>query len=287
MSPEIIPEPAWLQLLERELGALPVLLVEGSDDVAFYEYFLEQYNPAWSDRFEVKAAGGKQHVVQAVIHHRPAWAGIVDLDEGVPRDLEADVRACARLRLLPRFCVESYYCDPAELWSALPARQRETLGDDSSPLSEPVYVALADWVAHGAMWRVLRELYRRTRLPGKLEEEPVTDEAKIRHILEEWHRQLSPDTVLEQYHHELGVARALARDEQIHRYVHGKKFFNQVVVQRLDHLFAGQGAGDWIDRFRSAGIQPPPDLVEVLDWAMAQFLNAGAPAPEAEEVPVG
>jgi hypothetical protein len=124
---------------------------------------------------------------------------------------------------------------------------------------------LTDWVAHGAMWRVLRRLYHSARLPAELERAPITDEAEIRRILESWHMRLAPDLVLQQYRQELDAARQLEPDEQIQTYIHGKRFYKQVVVQVLDGLFSGKGADDWLQRFQDAGMQPPPDLQTLLD----------------------
>jgi len=115
----------------------------------------------------------------------------------------------------------------------------------------------------------LRQLYHDTRLPTALEREPVTDEAKIRRILEEWHARLAPEQVLAQYRQELEVARQLSPDEQLIRYIHGKKFYNMVVVQTLDNLFSGKGADDWLQKFRDAPIQPPDDLKKLLDWVLS------------------
>ena len=178
--------------------------------------------------------------------------------------MQEAVARSPHLRALPRFCIESYFCHPRELWAALPAR----VDDDPQNLAAPLLTALPDWVAHGAMWRVLRQLYRVARLPARLENEPVTDEAEIHQILLAWHDQLAPDRVVEQYRRELHTAKQLSQDEQLTRYVHGKKFYNQVVVQILDRLFSGRGADDWLQRFRDEKMQPPQDLRELLDWIL-------------------
>lgn len=264
-------KPAWLRDIEDAAGVFPVLLVEGDEDVRFFEYFLDQHSADWRQRFRVAAAEGKRRVFQGVKVHRLDWAGVADLDEGTPVELEQETGASSRLRALPRFCIESYYCDPMELWATLPEKQRQALGHDAERLCQPIYDTLPAWVAHGAMWRVLRTLYRENRLPGELDAAPVTDEDEIRRILEAWHRRLSPDVVLEQYHREMAVTSALPRDEQIRRYVHGKRFYNQVVLQHLDHLFSGRGAADWQDRFRSGGLRAPHDLHDLLNWIVAQF----------------
>ena len=260
--------PLWITDVGRlALGKL-VLLVEGEDDVVLFEHFLKQHVPGWDLRLHLAAAGGKQRVIVGVAVHRPEWIGIVDLDEWSPADVRAAVARSPRLRALPRFCIESYFCHPVELWAALPPVQRARLGNNPQTLAAPIMEKLPDWAARGAMWRILRQLCHDTRLPTALEREPVTDEAEIRRTLEEWHARLAPEQVLAQYRQELEKARRLSPDEQLTRYIHGKKFFNMVVVQTLDHLFSGKGADDWLQKFRDAPIQPPGDLKELLDWVL-------------------
>lgn len=80
---------------------------------------------------------------------------------------------------------------------------------------------------------------------------------------------LAPDKVIEQYHQVLDIAKQLSQDEQLTRHVHGKKFYSQVVVPILNHLFSQQGADDWLQRFRDEGIRPPQDLQVLLDWILS------------------
>ncbi len=260
--------PSWITDVERLALGKPVLLVEGADDVVLLGHFLSQHAPGWDLRLHLAAAGGKQRVITGVAVHRPGWIGVVDLDEWNPDDVQNGVERSPRLRALPRFCIESYFCHPAELWAALPPNQQARMGNDLQALSTPILEQLPDWVAHGAMWRVLRQLYHATRLPAALESAPVTDEAEIRRILEEWHTRLSPDQVLSQYRQKLDTARRLSSDTQLTSSIHGKKFYNAIVVQTLDLLFSGKGADDWLQKFRDAPIRPPDDLKELLDWIL-------------------
>lgn len=258
-------DPLWLRDVESRAAGKHVLLVEGNDDVTLLGYFLTQHSPGWETRLVMLPAHGKQRVESGVCVHRPDWIGLIDLDEGNPDDLaKADARS-PRLLTLPRFCIESFFCHPEEIWDALPPMQRDRVGGDPQVLSRPILKVLPDWVAHGAMWRVLRRLYHTARLPAELERAPITDENEIRRILQAWHEQLAPDLVFQQYHEELTEVNLLGQDEQIRKYVHGKKFYNQVVVQILDQLFSGQGADDWLQKFQDAGMQPPIDLRMLLD----------------------
>jgi len=260
--------PSWVTDVERLALGKPVLLLEGKDDVELLRHFFSQHTPGWDLRLHLAAAEGKQRVIAGIAVHRPGWIGVVDRDEWSQDDVHQAVARSPRLNVLSRFCIESYFCHPAELWTALPPNQQARVNNDPQPLAAPIWEQLPDWVAHGAMWRVLRKLHPDTRLPAALERAPVTGEDEIRRILETWHARLAPDQVLGQYRQELWAAQQLSRDEQLQCYVHGKKFYNIIVVQTLDHLFSGQGAGDWFQRFRDSLIQPPDDLKELLDWIL-------------------
>ena len=268
--------PAWIVEIENLARGLPVILVEGKEDVMWFGHFLDLHAAGWRSRTFLAAAEGKRHVIQGTTIHRPSWIGIIDRDEWREADVVAAAGRSSRLHILPRFCIESYLCDPAELWNALPAPQRNRV-TDADAWTEVIRQHIPDWVAHGAMWRVLREIHETSRFPSQLEEHPITDEAQIRQILASWHQQIAPDIVLARYQVELAVGRASPKPEQLRQYIHGKKFFNQVVVQVLDRLFAGKGTDDWQQRFRDAPILPPPDLSALLDRILAQLPSTGLP----------
>lgn len=260
--------PSWILEIESASRGLPVLLVEGPDDVEIFEHFFDQHASGWRSQIIIANAGGKNRVKSGVVTHHPDWAGIVDLDEYSPAQVQELAAESNRIRMLPRFCIESYFCLSAEIWPLIPAHQQTRLENGLGEFNRRIEEPLDDWVAHGAMWRVLRELYHQTRLPEELEREPVTDPIRIREILTTWHNNLSPDQVIESYEQELVEARKLSTGEKLKQYVHGKKYFNQVVVQFLDQAFSGRGAEDWIEKFRDAKMKPPSDLVVLLDWVL-------------------
>lgn len=264
--------PAWIIEIEKLARGLSVLLVEGKEDETWCSHFLDLHAAGWRSRLTLATAGGKRHVIQGITVHRPSWTGIVDRDEWREADVVAAAAGSPRLHILPRFCIESYLCDPDELWAALPSSQRNKVADGVSAFRRLIHKQqLPDWVAHGAMWRVLREIHETSRFPTELEEHPITDEARIRQILASWHQQIAPDLVLAQYQAELARSRKLPEPEQLRQYIHGKKFFNQVVVQVLDKLFSGKGADEWQQKLRDAPLLPPSDLVALLDHILAQL----------------
>ena len=264
--------PAWVLEIETKSRGFPVLLVEGADDVDIFEHFFDQHSPGWRSQFFIAEAGGKNRVKSGVVTHHQDWAGIVDLDEFSLAQVQDMAAESDQIHVLPRFCIESYFCHPDEIWPLIPTQRQSRLVGGLDEFSQLVEVHVDDWVAHGAMWRVLRELYHQTRLPAELESAPVTSLVRIREILSNWHNNLSPDQVIESYERELEKAQALSIEDKLTQYIHGKKFFNQVVVQILDQSFSGKGADDWVEKFRDAKISPPPDLHDVMDW-MLGFLT--------------
>jgi hypothetical protein len=260
-------EPSWLQEIEDLAGGRSVLLVEGPDDDVILSYFLGNHRPGWNLRLFIGQAGGKPEVIRG-LKHRPQWIGVVDRDVWSQAEMDEAHRGTPRLRVLPRFCIESYFCVPEELWPALPPSHRSVVEDDIDRLKQPILDALPDWVAHGAMYRVLRVraagVRSRDVFPHALQASPVTDEDEIRKILETWHRYLDPESILVEYRAERQNGLSLPVNEQLTRYVVAKKFFEQVVVPTLDDLF---GATDkkWLERFRDGNIQPPAELAALFE----------------------
>jgi len=263
--------PSWLQEVEKSAEGRTVLLVEGSDDNVILSYFFEKHCPGWDQRIFVGEAGGKPQVIQG-LKHRPHWVGIVDNDIWTPAEAHEAQRETPRLRVLPRFCIESFFCVPEELWPALPQNSRDAVSNDVDRLKQPILDVLPDWVAHGAMYRILQAratgVRSRCVFPHALQDSPVTDEGEIRKILETWHQYLEPDDILAEYREEKQRGLALSIDEQLAFYVVGDKFFEKVIAPTLDGLFGATGK-NWLHRFRDEKIHPPTDLVHLLDETLS------------------
>lgn len=262
--------PAWLRDIESRSGGLPVLLVEGEDDQLWFEHFLDQHSSVWRSKFAIFPAEGKHRVLSGINTYHPVdWAGIVDMDEGFPEDIRNRTANSPRIQTLPRFCLESFFILPDEIWPVVPDSLKAQL--EMATWESTILREVPAWVAHGAMWRVLRRIYQNNRLPDGLDREPITDRVTIKQILVTWHQSLSPTQVMAEYDRELESAQRLSMDKQVKIYIHGKKFFHQVVIQKMNQLYHGGGLDFWMEGFRKSKMQPPADLIALLDWVLGLF----------------
>ncbi len=259
-------EPNWLRYIDDDAGERFVLLVEGPGDIVILSHFLDKHCPDWGLQVFIAQAGGKPEVIRG-LKHRQQWIGIVDRDEWSHAKVDEVQKQTPRLFVLPRFCIESFFCVPGKLWPAV-SRYSSAADKDRERFEQLVLGALPDWVAHGAMWRVLRVraagVRSRDVFPHALQESPVTDEDEIRRVLETWQGYLDSESILNEYRAERKKGLALPIDEQLTRYVVGDKFFRQVVTPALDELF-GASDKNWLERLRDGQIQPPPDLTALFD----------------------
>ena len=270
-------KPEWLQDLEARSGGRTVLLVEGNVDTGILAHFLTQISPGWDARIVLLPARFKSRVIEAIRDYHHEWAGIVDIDEWSPDDVQKELENATRIKTLPRFCLENYFCVPEELWNALPPVQRQAIDNDPHRLARPILEQLPDWVAHGAMWRVIRGrrrgLLHESGFPAKLDHTPITDLNEIRAILTAWHEQLDPEQIIGEYREELKKAQRLTPDEQLKRYIHGKKFFKQVITHTLNELFGQPTTGTWLQRLSRPDheVAIPADLREFLTDVLASL----------------
>ncbi|MGO8751823.1 MAG: hypothetical protein ACLQNE_38260 [Thermoguttaceae bacterium] len=269
--------PPWLDSLREKVGSKTVLLVEGSPDANAVEKWLSLVDP--DNRLLVRFAddegrdrehGGTERVKQG-LKHQSGWWGLVDSDERTDPEIAADKAECPRLRFLPRYCLESFFIDPAELWSLLPAIHRDARPELEQALKETVEQNLDHWVAHFAIWRTLREREQRLRkelnfpqgvIQHVLDQFPISRENLVQ-SLKPWHEHFDPQGICDEYDAVILQANQASRADRLRRYVHGKHFFNRVVVQVLN-LLETKKAAAWIADLLAATTIVPPDLEPIL-----------------------
>lgn len=142
-----------------------VLLVEGTDDVDAYRIFLDRAFPGWEKTWHLTQAGnltqlGNKTNVVAMARKEPTWLGLVDRDEWTDAEIAEKAITCPNLLVLPRFCLESYLIDPAELWAAFPAKQQAKIIGGEAQFRLEVLADLQGWIRHAALWHGVRPLWQ-------------------------------------------------------------------------------------------------------------------------------
>lgn len=101
-----------------------VLLVEGPEDVAAFRQMLNRQSAGWESKWALAESGSKKQALE-IAALESAWLVLVDRDEWTANEVRDFQQRQANLIVLPRFCLESYLIDPAELWLGLPAKQQQ------------------------------------------------------------------------------------------------------------------------------------------------------------------
>jgi hypothetical protein len=224
---------------------LRVLLVEGPDDVDAYRIFLGRKFPEWEKAWLLAPAGNKADVVR-MLEKEPNWIGLVDRDEWTEAEIAEKKVAYANLTVSPRFCVESYLIDPAELWAAFPGKQREKVLGGEVQFRSEVLATQTEWIRHAALWHSVRPLWRQLRSLGfpdsVLGNPPMPDDEALRAKFAEWHVTLDADAVLvavQALEVQLGAEEVSKLCAQ---WLHAKSFYAQVVHKTLNRLLGQKPA---------------------------------------------
>lgn len=241
-----------------------VLVVEGKDDAAFFTALLDKRaSGIWATQWAIGSAEGKQNVLK-ILDDQPDWIGIVDRDEWSENAAnKAKTDRPGRLHVLPRFCMESYFVQPAELWHALPDPQQSKINGDMSVLETAVFASLDQWVRHGALWHAVNPLWDGLRALGFKEDlldlQNAQNDSVIQAKFQEWHDLLEPNGIMQQFRGNLTTATAASVENRLKHWVHGKKFFAQHVSPELNHLLGQRSSEDWRKELTKT-LQLPSDL---------------------------
>lgn len=248
---------------------LRVLLVEGTDDIDAFRIFLGRKFPEWEKTWLLAHAGNKADVVK-MLKKEPNWLGLVDRDEWTESDIANEKSACSNLVVLPRFCLESYLIEPAELWAAFPPKQQSKIPGGEAQFHSELLTDMRGWLRHAALWHGVRPLWQQLRQMGfpnsVLGNPPMPDDAALRVKFKEWHSTLDADAVLARVH---ALEAQLASEDASKlctQWIYAKNFYPQVVHQVLNRLLGQKPAKErQIAIFRTRTV--PADL-DVLWQAM-------------------
>jgi hypothetical protein len=249
-----------------------VLFVEGKDDEAVYAKWLATIDALYAARLEVIPTNGRNDLDRALPElGNPAEVfALRDRDEwDIARS--AAVRAANSGLLVNdnRHCIESYFCDPNEVIPALLAQDAARYGPSDGALRGAFAAPLADWVDHWAMWTVAMQLQSDMVSAGYAsfyhDQLPLPPDPDIQARLQSW-AGLADDTVVWTSFSTLrAAARVRSISEQHRSCVHGKKFWEKVV---LPALRAVENRPDWL--IDLADWSPvPPDLDPLLRTALS------------------
>lgn len=229
-----------------------VLIVEGEEDKAFITSLLDKKNPGgWELRWTVAVAQGKKHALR-LLEEEPTWIGLVDRDEWGAKAAEHEEKRLPNLHILPRFCMESYFIQPYEIWQTLPNVQRDKLSDTDTinedfknALSEP----LQKWLRHGILWHTINPLWEGLRALGFKEKllklETAQNDALIKSTLQDWYQYLEPQAIISGFNQKLTSVQSAPEAEQ-YQWIHGKSFFREHIGATLNQYLDKKAADDWL-----------------------------------------
>ena len=247
-----------------------LLLVEGSDDVTAFSIFLEKKrgNQQWEQQWLLHPAGNKKILLE-MLAAEPGWTGLVDRDEWSDDAIALKQQELPNLVILPRFCLESYLIDPDELWEAFPQVQKDKISGGVERLRAAILHEKAKWLRHGVLWSVINPLWSGLRALGfkeaLLDVDKAQDDTVIQTILNEWHQFLEPQQIFEAFQTLHATVNTKEVSEQLHRWIHGKLFYQSVVHPALDQLLGQKAAEERrLKIFRTRTL--PDDLAPL--WAM-------------------
>ncbi|EYF02594.1 DUF4435 domain-containing protein [Chondromyces apiculatus] len=225
-----------------------LLLVEGDDDKDVVEQLFEQVEPLWMTKVHVGVAGDRGKVLRKLEKH-PDWYGLVDRDVWDEADVQQQTSALPGLKVTEAWCIESYFCEPGLLETAL--------GLPAGSVQQPITPQVDGWLCYGAIWWTLqrwRESFAAALPssdfghPAKDACHPVQDEPTLRKRLDGCQASLHSiptDQIVAAIQARLREIDALAVAGKLEKGIHGKRFFKEVIVPALNKADSQREADEW------------------------------------------
>lgn len=235
------------KIRDTQIGATArkVLLVEGRDDVSAFRQLLNRRAPDWESQWTLAEAGNKKLALE-MAPLVSGWLVLVDCDEWSVNEVKEFQQLHANIFVLPRFCLESYLVDPAELWRALPPKQQEKIPTGVSGIETEVLANLADWRRHAALWHVINPLWSGLRAlgfkEGLLQTQKIPNDAELEHTLKSWSEFVDHKRILDEVHVAIGNMNAQTATDFLRHSLYAKDFYPQVVHPALDRLLGQKSA---------------------------------------------
>jgi hypothetical protein len=226
-------------------GSRRALVVEGEDDKIFIERQLDAARPGWTSNWIVGFATGKSRVLD-ILDLEPTWLGLVDADEWESATIAKLKADKPTLHVLPRYCMESYFVLPGEVWSMLPQVQQSQVSGGYHAFEAAMLSPLAAWVRHGVLWQVVNPLWAGLKAKGfkdaLLDLTAAQNDHFIQAKLHEWDTYLDATKLFNDFQKRLTAAQALTPEQQLTTIVHGKSFFWAHVSETLNQFLKPLGS---------------------------------------------
>ena len=230
-----------IRSLINPAGSRRALVVEGDDDKVFIERQLDTAHPGWRAKWVVGSATGKTRVLD-ILDLEPTWLGLVDSDEWDSSTITQLTTQLPSLHVLPRYCMESYFILPREVWPLLTTSEQAKISGGYPAFVSAIMAPLASWVRHGVLWQVVNPLWAGLKAKGfkdaLLDITAAQSDQTIQAKLQEWDAYLDSTTIFNDFQARLANAiRPTLPDEQkLATLVHGKSFFRAHVSVTLNQL---------------------------------------------------
>ncbi len=268
------------EIREPLKGTPRVLLVEGEDDKKTDQLVYEAWLKCLARDVgsgtvpSVVTSGSKSRVVRQLTALRPEVdAGkvyaIVDRDEWDDTDTTAQLAATpGRCVNLDRHCIESYFCDPAELGIALALSSVANSDRAAKAIAKAVSSGLADWVGHWALWTTLERLKNRmsgAAYPNAFHQgiTPPSDKV-VKAKLQEWEEMIDVDQIMRNYRALRKASWRRPEAEQLRSRSYAKNVFPQVVLVELNKLNVEIASDEWMPQLANWLPEVPQDIRVIL-----------------------
>jgi hypothetical protein len=249
------------------------LVVEDETDAIILETFLDagEKSAYWSDwrRQLVLTPPDKPQGKRGVLSELrenitnpeiEVW-GLIDRDDNSPQEIIQLEQEYLQLLVLPRWTIENYVIAPDEISRLFPQTEKIT------QLTELINTAIPEALRNGALWLVLSESGAHRFCRGSENGYPMAilsqiwmSDTDIETQLQAWYQKLEPAPILTELQIRL---KTIEQDTSRYfiQYIHGKKFFNQVIISALNKIFRQQSADFWLKQLTSDISHCPPDLI--------------------------
>lgn len=268
--------PPWVEEIEKQTASKRVLVVEGKDDCLIVEKWLGLLEPNFRARLHVNEANGRNGVQQA-LKHRPAWFGLEDRDEWTDTEIQTRMAEYPNLQFLPRYCLENYFLLPDEVWPLIPPPQQTKYPGGKSQFESDIHDRVDGFVPHWCMWVVLRvrrrQLLEMLQFPDalieRMLEKPPLEKDDIEAQLKTWHDQLDASKIFKEYQDLMSQVKGKTPDEKLKAHVHGKKFFERIMTEKVLKKIEQKGSRKWLSDLAEGITTVPSDIQSILEDFLA------------------